>query len=259
YIALSYCWGKDQALKLKAANTEQLEQGLPISNLPIVFLDTIKVARKIGVHYLWIDSLCILQDSIVDWVAESAVMPQIYKSAYLTIAASSSSSTSESYLNPDPAKTAEFVKPLKFPLLKRGWTLQERLLSTRMISFGVGELEYLCATTTSCECGAGTATNDWFDEHGLNISAHAVDSREQALHFWYAQVSLYSERDLSKGHDKFPAVSGLARALAPKIGLRYLAGIWEGDLARGLSWLRRKNPRYFDLRIKCAYRAPTWS
>lgn len=292
YIALSYCWGKDQALKLVAANEEQLEQGLLISDLPVVFRDTIEVARKIGICYLWIDSLCILQDSTADWQAESAVMPQIYKSAYLTIAASSSSSTTESYLSPDPAKTTEFDKPLKFlirnaqgerirlaaipqnrtsrhewpyqgkhpePLLKRGWTLQERLLATRTISSGLGELEYICATATSCECGAGTGTNSWDEKHCMNISAHAVESQEQALHFWYAQVPLYSERALTYGHDKLPAISGLARVLAPKVESMYLAGIWEEDLARGLSWLRESNPECSDLRIEGSYRAPTWS
>jgi hypothetical protein len=218
-------------------------------------------------------------------------MPQIYRNAYLTIAASSSSSTTESYLNRGVTKIPEFVKPIQFevrslqgdivnlfavpenktsrhkwpdsseypdPLIQRGWTLQERLLSTRMISFGIGELEWICGTVTTCECAAGSGTNPWNESHGLNISAHAIGARDRALMFWCAQLSLYSKRTHTYGRDKLPAISGLARVLAPKIGSRYLAGLWEDDLPRGLAWEWKWDGTHSH-RISKSYRAPSWS
>jgi hypothetical protein len=140
------------------------------------------------------------------------------------------------------------------PLAQRGWTLQEKLLSTRMVSFGMGELEWLCGTATACECVAGKYSRFLEKQHRLNVSAHAINFREGALRFWCAQVSQYSDRTLTYGHDKLPATSGLVRALAPKIGSRYLAGVREGDLARGLAWAWCSR-----LRIDGPYRAPSWS
>jgi Heterokaryon incompatibility protein (HET) len=66
YIALSYCWGTDQPLKLLSSNKQQLKQGRPIATLPVIFRDAAEIARKLGILYLWIDSLCIMQDSDSD-------------------------------------------------------------------------------------------------------------------------------------------------------------------------------------------------
>lgn len=63
------------------------EHGIQLSSLPLTFQDAIKITRSLGLQYIWIDSLCILQDSKADWVEESAKMGTYYSSSWLTIAA----------------------------------------------------------------------------------------------------------------------------------------------------------------------------
>lgn len=128
--------------------------------MPKTFRDAVFVARFLGVRYLWIDSLCIVQDDRDDWERESAQMSSIYKRAYLTIAALRAGSDSEGFLHPrEPASARScFAQGVHIypavenhchyddkwfggiiarePLSLRGWTLQERYLSRRMLSYG---------------------------------------------------------------------------------------------------------------------------
>jgi hypothetical protein len=101
YAALSYCWGGggDQRFKAKKSNLPLLvRNGFLIASLPIVLRETIGVCRKLGLLYLWIDVLCIIQDDEDDWAEESARMGTIYQNAHLTIAAASSGSVEMAYL-----------------------------------------------------------------------------------------------------------------------------------------------------------------
>jgi len=63
YIALSHCWGKRQSLVMKKTNIRYLERGILWGKLPKTYKDAIRITRLLGIHYLWIDSLCIMQDS----------------------------------------------------------------------------------------------------------------------------------------------------------------------------------------------------
>lgn len=92
WTALSYCWGIQHPLKTIRANLEAHCEGISISKLPQIFRDAIIVTRQFGYRYLWIDSLCIIQDSSEDWNKESAKMAEIYSRAALTISADASQS-----------------------------------------------------------------------------------------------------------------------------------------------------------------------
>jgi hypothetical protein len=74
-------------VKATATTLPLWEEDLPWDILPILFKDVIHFTRKLGVRYLWLDALCILQDDSQDWVRESANMASIYSNSYLTIAA----------------------------------------------------------------------------------------------------------------------------------------------------------------------------
>lgn len=88
YITLSHCWGKDLRRKtLTQHNIVAWREGIPDSELMHTFRDAVKVTRTLGVQYLWIDSLCIIQDSEDDWLHESSLMCRVYKFSYCTIAA----------------------------------------------------------------------------------------------------------------------------------------------------------------------------
>jgi len=62
-------------------------EGIALSDLPATFLEAIKLTRRLGIRCLWIDSLCIIQDSSEDWDTESVRMFDIYKNSYLNIGA----------------------------------------------------------------------------------------------------------------------------------------------------------------------------
>lgn len=94
YIALSHCWGGGQPLKTTKENISSMKTGIPWAKLPNTFQDAITVTRRLGLRYLWIDSLCIVQDDAQDWEREAANMAVIFESAYLTIAATAATNGS---------------------------------------------------------------------------------------------------------------------------------------------------------------------
>ena len=90
WIALSHCWGSRNPPQTLLANLEDRCQKIAEKDMPRLFLDAIEITRRLGCAYLWIDSLCIIQDSTEDWRIESAKMGDIYSRAHLTIAAEAS-------------------------------------------------------------------------------------------------------------------------------------------------------------------------
>ncbi|KAH7310900.1 heterokaryon incompatibility protein-domain-containing protein [Stachybotrys elegans] len=87
YAALSHCWGKGKPLLLTGTSLGKLRQAIPTIDLPPLFLDAIMLARRLQIPYLWIDSLCILQDSTEDWEREAAMMSNVYADAWVVFAA----------------------------------------------------------------------------------------------------------------------------------------------------------------------------
>ncbi|KAH7068366.1 heterokaryon incompatibility protein-domain-containing protein [Paraphoma chrysanthemicola] len=90
YLTLSHCWGGSQPLKLTVDTVSRLKCGIMIADLPKTFREAVLVTRKLGFRYLWIDSLCIYQDSVDDWQAEAGHMSDIYGRAACCIAATAS-------------------------------------------------------------------------------------------------------------------------------------------------------------------------
>jgi hypothetical protein len=93
YTALSHCWGAVAGhLVTMTANLKQMIRGIPIEEIPKTYIDAFEITRSLGVRYIWIDALCIIQDDPEDWQLESAKMCDIYRNAYYTIAASAAAS-----------------------------------------------------------------------------------------------------------------------------------------------------------------------
>lgn len=109
YLSLSHCWGQSpdataprgerSSSVLTESNLQEWKQAIPLSTLPKTFLDAIKVCVSLGFKYIWIDSLCIIQDSVDDWQAQSATMGDVYKFAWMNIAALSSTSDHNGFIN----------------------------------------------------------------------------------------------------------------------------------------------------------------
>lgn len=140
YTALSHCWGSQSPLKTLKTNLKEHEERVPYEHLPSTFQDAVLMVWYIGCPYLWIDSLCIIQDDGNDWEFEAADMAAVYSNAMLTFAAPAASDGSGGctfeYNGPlsiplnDDTALIRFVDHLKLdskdaPLNTRGWTFQE--------------------------------------------------------------------------------------------------------------------------------------
>ncbi|OTB00252.1 hypothetical protein M426DRAFT_30105, partial [Hypoxylon sp. CI-4A] len=180
YVALSHCWGtKLPECLTTRANIVDQKNNIPWSSLPKSFQEAVLFTRRLGIHYLWIDSLCIIQRDKEDWLREAGRMFHVYQNAFLTLAASHAEDSSKglfSSLAPgrqlqlgtiqhDNEKfqlyaqqsfsdiTNLFLYDRSEPLFKRAWTFQERLVSPRVLYFTKDELVWECYSTTNCECG----------------------------------------------------------------------------------------------------------
>jgi hypothetical protein len=103
YVALSYCWGMlNEAGMPKFCTTDEnikaRRNGFDISKLPKTFRDAVRVAQNLGIRYLWIDSLCIIQGNKRDWKFEAKRMQDVYAGAYCTIAATSAVDSNVGFL-----------------------------------------------------------------------------------------------------------------------------------------------------------------
>ncbi|KAK3321519.1 heterokaryon incompatibility protein-domain-containing protein [Cercophora scortea] len=287
YLCLSHCWGAKDALVTTTANIQKHYNGLFWSNLPRTYQDTICMARMLAVPYIWIDSLCIIQDDENDWVRESKTMANVYENAFVTIAATSSRDSDgglfpEQRLRqelisgqrygadgapyliaaveevPHPKPTDSMQKLLKnWPLLTRGWVLQERLLSPRVIHFAHPEMIWECKELSSCECGrfSGTVKSEY-------DAASQSESLPLLRRQWWEIVQAYSALALSYADDKLPAMSGMATRMASRRpGSIYLAGLWSDSLALDLLWLNADaiGPSRTLKSRPDGWRAPTWS
>lgn len=104
WVALSHCWGNVISLQTTTSNLDDFQKGLP--TFPQTFADAIYVARTLGQRYLWIDSLCIIQDSARDWATESSRMDRIYSQALFTIVADAAENCTSGFLQP-PARNVK--------------------------------------------------------------------------------------------------------------------------------------------------------
>ncbi|TVY76001.1 hypothetical protein LSUE1_G003927 [Lachnellula suecica] len=99
YATLSHCWGKSKMLTTMNKTRDKRMKGILLSELPRTFQDAVSIVKGLGIRYLWIDSLCIIQDDVEDWTVQSSEMAAIYKCSYLTIAASSAPDSSAGLFN----------------------------------------------------------------------------------------------------------------------------------------------------------------
>lgn len=284
YVALSHCWGGRVPLTTTIATLEERTRAIPLQSLPKTFREAVSVTRRLGIRYLWIDSLCILQDSKVDWEKESAVMGDIYASSFLTIAARGSVNSAGGLFiqrepEPPPCRLryectkhslsgSMYIRSPVFqperlrdtPLDTRGWVLQERLLSPRILYYGQQQLYWECAEVTLRQDGKApdVATDDLragvdlkqaldfnsplpFANNPIFLREYRASDLTQfekgaRLLQWYNVVCEYTIRHLTYQSDKLPAITGIAKAFQRRTGYTYLAGLWKEDLITGILW-----------------------
>lgn len=101
YAALSHCWGSDRPAVTTTANLTERERHISLEELPKTFQESVWLTRQLGLKYLWIDSLCIVQDDKADWQGEAPRMSSVYGNASITFAASHSTGCHTGLFPPD--------------------------------------------------------------------------------------------------------------------------------------------------------------
>jgi hypothetical protein len=110
YLTLSHLWASTHVERLTSQNLDSFRQRLPMESLSRTVLDAMTAAQCFGVRYLWIDSLCIIQDSLADWQAESTEMGNIYRHGICNIVATGSSDNGRGLFQ---ARDSSWVSPRK--------------------------------------------------------------------------------------------------------------------------------------------------
>lgn len=271
YVCLSHCWGEGASVtKTTRQNLKAHTKGIAIDKLPKTFQDAVDITRRLGIDYLRIDSLCIIQNSEGDWEKEASRMADIYEGAYLTVAATSSMNSLEGCYRsyPSPIREKGFLYTTKtglsstvycrpvyrhfgldvavpnsdetfddFPLLDRGWVFQERFLSPRVLHYCNAELVFECRNGARCQC------NHERSDHGFKGDLMRLFAEGPGLEAfqrtkgWWAVVSRYSRLKLTYDKDILTALSGISRRVGAKQPTDdYVAGIWKNTLPYGLLW-----------------------
>jgi hypothetical protein len=305
WAALSYCWGKVQCLTTIKASLPSHKMGIALDALPKTCRDAILVTRSLSIPYLWIDALCIVQDSTADWDREAARMCYVYENAVVTLAAPESNSSDKGlFLSNSSRGTVKLEADIDgqigkvyvrrilsnsmFPMHKhpgklpdtfigtnpiletRAWTLQELLLSPRVLWFGSAEIGWSCWSATACECEPTQTFERLKHEmdvggEGLKISSSTHPVMTGTIDWsetWCDLVQKFTIRDLTVSTDRLPAMSGLASALQTHIQSEYLAGLWKSALSTQLLWtslwLVWEDDVAFSLPFEDDY-APSWT
>ncbi|KAI9693445.1 MAG: hypothetical protein M1820_009280 [Bogoriella megaspora] len=186
YATLSYSWGGPSKFTTTLKNFDERKAGFELSDCPKTIREAIIITRALSINFLWIDALCIIQDSGPDWEVESSKMCSVYENSLVTIAATDSSSIDAGIFCSSFARTSTEVAcnigvrgtiftrlarsrfgragsvhtasgPNGFlgrtpKLSTRGWTLQELKLSPRLLLFSKNELGWMCQDSGACEC-----------------------------------------------------------------------------------------------------------
>jgi hypothetical protein len=232
------------------------------------------------------------QTETEDWEIECSKMSDTYQNSSLTIAGVMAEDSNSGFLRQSrmgkstqvtlnwaiPAKSVQgnfsFTRldpdyaleaPLPIyqnPLATRGWIAQERLLSHRMLNFTNSSMYMECLTNVHVN-DSHFPFNFNFNPNG-SISSYLekrsfqnLGSPEECYQYWYRIVDDYSTKGFTYQKDKLPALSGIARLIQQQLGDRYIAGLWEKDLVRGLSW--QVNERFCLKCVHNGFSAPSWS
>ncbi|VUC32445.1 unnamed protein product [Clonostachys rosea] len=304
YMTLSYCWGTSgKNFKTTSSNLAQQLLEIPWDKLAQTIQDAITVTRKLGIRYLWVDALCIIQarhsgDSTSDWPVEALKMGQYYENATCTLAASSSHDCADGMLLDRPAlrfgpaddviidfddvflgKTTQMhLVGLRGPpieaameeshLLSRGWCVQERALSRRILYFARDALFWECNELRAGEhspsknlafiptpkthgmlhnqswrsvigewdllgSGLGKLVRD-YETSSEGLSASVVNLLLGPS--WMGLIERYSACKFTNYSDRLVALSSVTEKLRRMTGAINITGHWRETFGRSLSW-----------------------
>jgi hypothetical protein len=215
YVSLSHRWQPQSMPTLVVSNLEQYKEFIDFADFPPVFRDAVEVSRWLGVRYIWIDALCIVQDDKEDWRKEAAKMGRVYENAIYNLGGHAAADVEGAglFLDRDPRRVSLYPFTIRragfmrsyygYPmdlydyelnsstLLHRGWVFQERLLSPRSIYFGhriQWECSELQASETYPEGGPAISTTSPWSHSGTPFRVSNLlsneDSYQRTCEYW---------------------------------------------------------------------------
>jgi Heterokaryon incompatibility protein (HET) len=292
YATLSHRWGRTTSYILTSKLLPTYETEIPISDVSATLRDAFHATRSIGLEYLWVDSMCIVQDDPDDWSRESATMSKVYGLSTCTIAAAvGGHGDNVCFADRNQYKVRPCVVPNPFSKestlsfyvrsqylsqiykrevkdsawYNRGWVFQERTLSPRLLIFGKTQMLWACSKLQAAETWpCGKTSGDFIDrfesfEVEKSLLQTLLDKERVISPFdktWSTFILDYTRSNLTRMSDRLIALQGLASRIETDTGRRYCAGFWiDSTLPSSLLWSAgsAKLPRCGE------YRAPTWS
>ncbi|KAJ8129324.1 hypothetical protein O1611_g4308 [Lasiodiplodia mahajangana] len=281
YIALSHCWGsfnKDVDFCTRRSNISAFMDNINFRTLPETFQDAVTVTRALALRYLWIDSLCIIQDDEADWEFESKRMEDVYSSAYLTIAAASAKSSREGFLGTRSGRQWVTIATPKGPwccaesiddfqtdvensiLNTRAWVLQERVLSRRTIHFTSTQMYWECGKGVHCESLAQLRNprSQFLGDHDFPRSALTYFKNERILLIQYL-YTVFSKLQVTRPTDRPVALLGLQKRIERTLETRVDYGVVERYLHRSMLWCAKVPCTLSPIKYRNDRLVPSWS
>lgn len=290
YVAFSHCWGKAKTLKLLESNLSELQSGISDSELPTSYKEALVVCRSMGFRYIWIDSLCIIQDSSEDWQQEALTMKDVYQNSTLNLCASAAAENSQASF---ASRDLSLICPLKVtpswidakerseswyislfdmyaeevensPLISRAWVVQEHYLSHRSLHMTKSQLWWGCRQHLACESFPGgfpkaslrPLTSEAMADAKEQETTNKEDQRQTDAR-WYKLVEDYARCGLTVSTDKLIAFAGIAQTFTRVFREdQYVAGMWRSQLPLALCWYPDDYTQTYRPRT---YIAPSWS
>ncbi|ROV92907.1 hypothetical protein VSDG_06419 [Cytospora chrysosperma] len=256
YATLSYVWGSSLPTCLTTESFADFSTPGSLnpcaSNLPNTIRDAMVLVRSLGIRYVWIDSLCIIQDDEEDWRYTSSLMGRVYGNGIVNICAAAGEDCRHgipgTQLTPRDAvqplaSVADMnllvVKPVESLIQnsewdRRAWTFQERMLSPRCLVFTEGRAFFQCRQATwSEEVESESSLRSWT----LDMIRSPLESVEKnPVRLFMDYVELYSRRLLTYKSDRLAAFAGSASVLCPPLRAHLLYGLPNSYFDFALLW-----------------------
>ena len=277
YATLSYCWGGEDNLKTTKGNISIHAAFIAAEDLPKAIFDAATLTNTLGIRFLWVDAVCIIQDDEIDKRNEIRSMRNIFKGSCVTIIAAATTNVHQSFLGPCEDVRTTFDIPLSangedrpeavhleisneryywmHGANTRAWCLEERYLSNRLLIFDQSMMMWFCETAQRRHPDARPSPDDGSiiaqrEKHSITLN--------KIVGRWNEIVHNYSRRHLTRPEDSFNAIAGIAEDFAVRHGWtlgEYKAGFWSKCMDL-LAWYSDPEPEQLE---PAQYIAPSWS
>ncbi|KAM0195770.1 hypothetical protein ACHAPI_006323 [Fusarium lateritium] len=248
YLTLSHRWGSASHIQLKKDNLESFKTSIPLDKLSRTFNDACEIVRTLGHEYLWIDSLCIIQDDEQDWAFEAGRMTSVYGNAWLSISAHVTAEDNNGLFSRERDSNAWlpvwvrrewggsfagdycvseyqhwWMHVTNSSLNKRSWVFQERILAPRVLHLGLEQVALECCSTAVCErlpfgdptSAEGVALLSRLKNFSFGLRHGDLNDNltiEYVFGNWNQIVRSYAQGQLTMETDKLVALAGLVDA-----------------------------------------------